>query len=129
MADEPWEFELLRLFARGDAHEDLGWYEAEDGSLRFAVDCSDTFGWGCADSETVHEDELPDLRRAWEDSQELDHDWLWPTLWCARKRGKRPMRAFHATRLGHEPSWAPPGTMAALFDQVGPVRERTTWSP
>ena len=95
MGDGPWVFELLRLFGDGDACDELRWRDYGAG-LMFKVDCSDTFYWGTADSENVAEADLPELRRAVTDVHACPVGaYLWPVLWCARKRDMRPMAAFY----------------------------------
>jgi len=128
MSDGPWVFELLRLFD-GDACDELRW--RDDGSgLVFTVDCSDTFYWGTADCEDVTEADLPELHRAVVETIGRPHGQdLWPALWCARKRGMRPMAAFYRQVLGGLPDSGQSGTLAALFDAAGPVRPRTLVAP
>jgi hypothetical protein len=84
---------LLRLF-EGDDCSWLIWTE-DRGELRFAVNCSDTFAWGTADCEDVAEHDLDAMAQAKLDSHV---DPYWPTLWVARKRKMRPMRA-HLTDM------------------------------
>ncbi len=122
-------FELLRLFGDGDACDELRW--RDDGAgLMFKVDCSDTFYWGTADSENVTEADLPELQRAMTDSSccPAGRD-LWPVLWCARKRGMRPMDVFYRRVLGGPPDSGVPGTLAALFDAAGRARPSTLEAP
>ncbi|MDQ3029149.1 MAG: hypothetical protein M3R09_03775 [Actinomycetota bacterium] len=122
-------FELLRLFGDGDACDELRW--RDDGAgLMFKVDCSDTFYWGTADSENVTEADLPELHRAVTDASgcQAGRD-LWPVLWCARKRGMRPMDVFYRRVLGGPPDSGVPGTLAALFDAAGRARPSTLEAP
>ena len=122
MSNVPWVFELLEMFGDGDAGDGLRW--RDDGAgLTFKVDCRDTFYRGTADSEEIAEADLPELQRAMTDSSccPAGRD-LWPVLWCARKRGMRPMDVFYRRVLnGHLDSGAA-GTLAALFDAAGPAR-------
>ena len=129
MSDGPWVFKLLRLFGDGDVCDELRW--CDDGAgLVFYVDCSDTFHWGTADCEQIAEPDLPQLRRARRDARGCpDRDYLWPTLWCARKRGMRPMNAFYREVIVASPDSGAPGTMAALFDAAGPARLSTLVAP
>ena len=124
---EGWVIDLLRLF--GDGDDGLRW--RDDGAgLMFHVDCSDTFYWGTADSEEIAEADLPELQRAMADARGCPGgEDLWPALWCARRRGMRPMAAFHRQVLGGPPDSGAPGTMAALFDAAGPARPRTLVAP
>ena len=119
---------MLRLFGDGDACDELRW--RDDGAgLTFKVDCSDTFYWGTADSEEVTEADLPELQRAMADSSccPAGRD-LWPVLWCARKRGMRPMEVFYRRVLNGPPDSGAAGTLAALFDAAGPARHgRGRW--
>lgn len=105
---EVWILDLLRLFAWDDC-ESLWWRVNADG-LRMAVRCNDTFYWATADAEEVTAADLPDLARAKADLPEDD----WPTLWVARKRQMRPMRAYYKSVTPE---------LAALFDVSGPERD------
>jgi len=127
MSDGPWVFELLRLFD-GDACDELRWRDDGPG-LVFTVDCSDTFYWGTADCEEIAEADLPELHRAMTDACHCNGADVWPALWCARKRGMRPMAAFYRQVLDGPPDLAVPGTLAALFDAAGPARPRTLVAP
>jgi len=131
VSDGPWVFELLRLF--GDVDADVCWelrWRDDGAGLVFYVDCSDTFHWGTADSEEITEADLSQLRRAQADACCCpDRNYLWPTLWCARKRGMRPMRAFYREVLVASPDSGARGTMVALFDAAGPVRPSTLVAP
>ena len=129
MSDGEWVPELLRLFADGDACEELRWRVDGDG-LVFSVDCSDTFYWGTADGEDIAEADLPDLHRAVADARGCPGgEDLWASLWCARRRGMRPMAAFYRQVLGDPPDSELPGTLAVLFDAAGPARPRTLVAP
>lgn len=109
---DSWILDLLRLFAFNDT--DNLWWRDEDGVLTFYVTCGDTFWWATADSEQVTESDLPELRQAKVDMTGMDHDWMWPILWVARKRGMRPMRAFYGNI---------DGPMRVLLDAAGPERD------
>lgn len=124
-------FELLRLFE--EDCESLCWYpqdsspflsyEGEDragrGPVSFAVECSDTFMWGCADSENITlPDDLASLRAA---ATEFPDD-EWPLLWCCRKRGMRPM-----PRMTRDWDQAAPFTVA--INACGPEREPMLGAP
>jgi len=129
VSDGPWVFELLRLFGDDYACEELRWREDADG-LAFFVDCSDTFDWGSADCEDVTEADLPQLRRARRDARGcLGKEHLWPVLWCARKRGMRPMTTYYRKVLDGPPDSGVPGTLATLFDAAGPARPRIMVAP
>lgn len=108
MTDQSWILDLLRLFAFDDC-ESL-WWRDDNGALTMQVFCSDTFYWATAASEVVTADDLPDLARAKADLPDDD----WPTLWVARKRQMRPMRAYCK---GMSPE------RLALFDASGPERD------
>jgi len=127
VSEGPWVFELLRLF-NGDACDELRWRDDGDG-LMFYVDCSDTFYWGTADSEDLTEADLPELHRATTDACHCNGADVWPALWCARKRGMRPMAAFYRQVLDGPPDSRVPGTLAALFDAAGPARPSTLVAP
>lgn len=107
-----WIPDLLRLFA-GEDTDDLWWCD-DNGVLSFFVMCSDTFHWATADAERVTEPDLPALRQAKADTARMGCDWIWPTLWVARKRGLRPMRAFYK---------GVDGPLRALLDAAGPERD------
>lgn len=78
--------ELLKFFARTDAIWCLFWNE----SLEFSIVCNDIFSPG-SDTELITEDDIPELQRALDDSDEF----YFPYLFCARKRLQPPMERFY----------------------------------
>lgn len=80
-----------------------------DDSITLAVNCSDTFYWGCSDSEDITFDEIPDLAACRELSPVHGGE-----LWCARKRNMRPQTASYKECYPID-EWH-------LFDAAGPVR-------
>ena len=114
-----WVHRLLELF-EGEACEQLWWSWRPGGQLRFSVMCSDTFGWGCADAEEVLAIDLAEARAAKADTAGAADDYEWPTLWCARKRGERPVNAYLKNRSPQ---------MRALMEAAGPEKPSTWIAP
>lgn len=81
----------------------------EKGSVKMAVDCSDTFFWGCSDCEEISLEELPSLVECYAASPTYGGE-----LWCAKKRGMRPQSASYK-ECYPEIEWP-------LFDACGPER-------
>ena len=108
--------QVLKFFYELDAH-DMLWWRTDEPSVRFFVLCSDTFAWGTADLEEIEPRDLTLLKSTAADVLALDPDgdqyysfWV-PILFCARKRGLRPM-----------PRMEIPEELKVLFDACGPER-------
>ena len=120
--------EILRVVGElglwGDSEGMFAW-RAEGNGVRFIVNCSDLFMWGCADSEPLTAADLPELRRAAEDLRQLKPGACFEVyaleLWCCRKRGYRPQLPVHK-RFGDYPD------LHALFDSCGPCYETMYWA-
>ena len=112
-------YEVIKLVAEldeGDTDDFMFWPVTAEG-VRVVVNCSDVFAWGSADGEIVTEENLPILRKAYEDeiaaSPEdvaLHAGWLF----CARVRNMRPQGAIYK---GLE-YWE-----VDLFNAAGPERK------
>ena len=74
----------------------LHWHFKENKELQFAIDCSDTFIWGCADAEDLTPDNFPDLLQALKDTydENLQSSFWGTTLFACRMRKARPMKRF-----------------------------------
>lgn len=119
MTEDPgFVIDVLREFARADAHDELYW--RTDGlyvPVTFFAMCSDVFNWATADCERITTQNLPELRRAIDDLTPLGRTQasMWfATLFAARVRGRRPQPALYR-RMTPE--------VAALFDACGPPRD------
>ena len=134
----PHTADLLELFAitGTDSCDYLSWrvtYAHEDppNTLRFLVNCSDTYAWATADCEPVEPDDIPLLKQALEDCRAADPkygDSYFTDLWISRKRGMRPMRLWLGTHPGQKDG-VPKGLkqrhpeLLPLFLAAGPERE------
>ena len=106
----------LALLAEYDCRDYLTWTVRP---VRFYVNVSDAFSWGCADSEEITPMSLPHLRSAFEDCKAA-----YPrlgcmfacTLYAARRRKMRPQGAEY-------PKEDEAAGIVALFNQCGPRRE------
>lgn len=100
-------FEELKLF------DEVTWHVEDDG-VSFYLLCPDLFYWGTADSQYIALRDLPGLRRAVADCEQLlKHGSAYgPSLWCARRRNMRPQGASYP----QFPELWP------LFDSCGPER-------
>jgi hypothetical protein len=84
-------------------------HEDAESVLTLWVLCNDLFAWASADAEDFELSDLPELKRALQESPE--HGEL---LWCCRKRGTRPQGPYYEL-FNHEEK--------ALFDAAGPERK------
>lgn len=130
-----------------DIRESIWWRCTDDeyAPITFFVNCNDLFFWGCADSEEITADKIPDFDKCFEDvraaagvpndvkyphdgTQEEKNGWSdihnkwwtissWaPLLWCCRQRNMRPQTPFYD---------AIPQELHALFNACGPERTDT----
>ena len=103
------------------------WHVA-DGRAVFSMACSDTFAWGCADAETITPEDIPLLRQTLADLKaagDYSEAWLGP-LFCARKRGMRPMNRWMRDMTERE---GLRGGALELFLATGPERESVWMAP
>jgi len=78
------------------------------------VSCSDFFDWASADQEIVTPETIGLLKQAIADVRAVEPDsWLGGSLYAARQRKKRPMKAAYKYI---------PDSMRVLFDACGPER-------
>lgn len=89
--------------------EKLDVYTNEDG-CKICINCSDTFYWGCSDSEEISVEDLPSLVECYKLSPSYGGE-----LWVCRKRGMRPQTASYS-ECYPEAEWH-------LFDACGPERD------
>lgn len=116
--NESFMLEVLKFFHDLDAHDMLWWRtDSEYAPITFFVKCSDTFAWATADVEEIGPNDVETLTKAHADVMEIDRGgdqyysfWV-PILFCARKRGLRPM-----------PRLKVPEELKVLFDACGPER-------
>jgi len=117
--------EVLRLQDEYDCYGGpIYWAtHSEYAPITFFVLCNDLFWWATADAEKLTPEDMPCLRQAILDVQEirvdklrLDNYEMGCALWCARKRGMRPQ----------QPAYPQDERLRALFDACGPVRTQTS---
>jgi hypothetical protein len=103
----------------------LIWHKDSNGRMAFFMMCSDTFAWGCADAEEIALEDLPMLRQCLDDLKAAgDYSEVWlAELYCARKRGMRPMNRWM------EAYWAELGSARELIEAAGPERESVFGAP
>lgn len=103
-------------------------WHVKDGRAVFYMACSDAFAWGCADGEEIASDDIPLLRQTLTDLKaagDYSEMWLGP-LFCARKRGMRPMNRWMKVMREKEGL----GDAAyELFCTAGPERESVWMAP
>lgn len=62
-------------------------YEFKGDGIIVLLGCNDIFAWGCADSEELPHDKVPELFMLWHEN----HQWG-PAKWCCIKRNEKPQR-------------------------------------
>ena len=73
------------------------WPEEAQRSISFGVICSDTFGYACADAETLLFSELEDLY------QHVNKDPTWGAIvWCIKKRNQKPIDLVYNELMNNE---------------------------
>lgn len=112
-------YQVIALAAEldeGETSDFMFWPLTAEG-VRVSVNCSDVFYWGCADAEVITPENLPLLRKAYEDEiaaspddVQLHAGWLF----VSRIRNLRPQGAVYKA-LEY---WEVP-----LFNAAGPERE------
>lgn len=116
--------EVLSLVAEYEQHDILWWRcDGDYAPITIWVRCSDAFCWGSADGEEVTPDNLPELRRAFEDAERVCPRFgkiYADTLFVARVRGMRPQGAAYPK--DYPQLWP-------LFDACGPERETDLHNP
>ena len=74
-----------------DNCDDLFWrVDSEYAPITMMVSCSDVFAWGCADCETITDENIDDLEKAYIDDPDNG-----AALFCARLRGMRPQGFYY----------------------------------
>lgn len=96
--------------------------------VTFYMCCSDTFAWGCADAEQIEPGDVELLRQTIADLKAAEPAGeIWTgILFCARKRGMRPMNRWLkdvVSRGDMTPA------VEALFSAAGLVRESVFGAP
>jgi hypothetical protein len=91
--------------------------EDEDDMAPFIL-CSDVFFWGCADGESLLEEDIPEYEACLE-AVEGDHHTA-ALLYCSRRRHMRPQGAYYTLI---------PKRFWYLFDAAGPERETGFGNP
>ena len=61
------------------------WEVSEEPTTILYVNCNDLFYWGCADAESITNDEIPKLYKLWKANKRWGVD-----KWCCLKRKLRP---------------------------------------
>lgn len=108
--------EAMWLFGFPDGADcpDALWWRTDDHTITPYVNCNDLFWWGTADCEPVEAEDMPLLRKTFDDLKNLGAKYYLPDLFCARKREMRPQKPW-LDRV--EPK------VLELFLEVGPGRE------
>lgn len=89
---------ILKFVAKHDLYDYIYWNE----DLEFFILCNDVFTWACSDLEPLCQDDLSELEKAIEESDDI-----WgPILWIARKRKIKPISDFPSEKI------------AKLFDEI-----------
>src|SRR5205814_9658982 len=104
--------------AAQDAGLELMW-SADEGVVHVAVNCNDTFFWGCADAEEITPENIATFEQAVADL--LAHGHLAGELFAARVRKQRPQGASYDECYPRE-TWR-------LFDACGPIYETGLGNP
>lgn len=77
-------------------------------TVGMSINCNDLFWWACADGEDFELSDLPEFKKAFDESSKNGE-----RLWCCRKRGMRPLKPYYKYFDESE---------KALFDAAGPER-------
>ena len=86
------------------------WPEDAQKMISFGVNCSDTFGYACADAEELTFNELESLY------QHVIKDKIWgSTVWCIKKRKRKPILEIH-NKLLSNPIWK--DEVTKLFNEI-----------
>lgn len=89
--------------AKDDFHFARTWRDKENpDKIGFFAICSDTFAWGCADSEEITPENVALLEQSYSDIADMIpnedakryYRYLGPTLFCSRVRKTRPMKRW-----------------------------------
>lgn len=96
--------------------------------VTFYMMCSDTFAWGCADAEQIEPDDIYLLRQTIADLRAAGAGGVvWAgILFCARKRGMRPMNRWLKREREREDMT---DAVYNLFCATGPERESVFGAP
>jgi hypothetical protein len=113
---------VLHLVYTKDIRDELVWHTRDNGAVvLFAIDCSDLFEWGCADSEPLTPDSVVELESACDDSRTATGTACWgTTIYCCRRRQSRPQGAAYRDL---------PQEIWPLLDACGPERESRVGNP
>lgn len=124
LANHRYARDVMQIVANADSYDMLSWSVIE-GMINLRLDCSDDFHWASADSEAIRPEDVPLLRQCFDDLQafgrvhgEITPTYLMNTLFAARKRGMRPMRAWLKLHAKEEKA-----ELLALFLACGPERD------
>lgn len=60
-------------------------FQFEGEGIIVLLNCNDVFAWGCADTESVPHDKVPELFMLWHEN----HQWG-PAKWCCLRRNEKP---------------------------------------
>lgn len=96
--------------------------------VTFYMVCSDTFAWGCADAEQIEPGDVELLRQTIADLKTaVPAGEIWTgILFCARKRGMRPMNRWLKREREREDMT---DAVYNLFCATGPERESVFGAP
>lgn len=115
--------DLLGLLAEHYAHDMVWWRTDEDyAPITFFVNANDLFAWGCSDAVTVTAENLPLLKQAIADCNDVDPVlgiFTAFSLFACRVEKMRPQGAAYPR---NEAFWP-------LFDACGPERQKDLGNP
>jgi hypothetical protein len=107
MSNEEFMTKVLEIMVDNEAKEDFHfartwWDEKNPGKIGFFANCSDTFSWGCADSEEITPENVDLLEQSYKDIIDLIqpeeakryYRYHGATLFCSRVRKMRPMKKW-----------------------------------
>ena len=106
-------FEMLDFIRDHDLFGYVTWVtDKNNRTVTFYLNCNDLFYWACADCEEIGLDDLPALAECLRIDSIYGND-----LFCCRKRGMRPQKAFYSLRGVQETP-----DLIKLFNECGPER-------
>jgi hypothetical protein len=117
MTNQEFVIEILKLMSNYDSTDSLFWkWQKDKNEFKVYVVCNDLFCWASADLEEITQENLTELKKAYEDAVAASPTFgeiYGSDLFCARIRGERPQGAAYPREKELYP----------LFNAVGPERK------